>query len=263
MSPSEQTRPLSSSEAAPDAPLESLAPAFPRPPPAPPPGPEQLKRTLLAAAAPGAGSGDGNKAREARRMLAALRRSPAPGPARTLLELLDAHALDVVPDLRAAAVSTVIGCGYPYALELSVEDVSHWRRARPRSAARTWRRMGGLAATALSAGGFGFLRVGVPFVEGHAVSPGLLLLAVLNASLLVFGAMTLSESSRGSKAETLGGLLLLVSIMIQLVGCALHPGSPPLVAALLAVFSAVALRPGEGGAGSDPELDEGPGLGNP
>ena len=98
--------------------------------------PDALDRALASAQAPGADAG-------ARRVLlerlAQLDLGAPRATADRLEQLLAGGALAPIrgPDgtsARAVAVDRLLALGYPYALEVSPEDLSHWRAERPSEA---------------------------------------------------------------------------------------------------------------------------------
>jgi len=112
--------------------------------------PDALDRALVSAQAPGADPG-------ARRVLverlAQLDLGDPRATADRLEQLLSSGALAPIrgPDgrsARAVAVDRLLSLGYPYALEVTPEDLTHWRAERPSGAASDGR---GLAVLVMSA----------------------------------------------------------------------------------------------------------------
>lgn len=97
---------------------------------------DPLERALATARAPGA---DGGVRRVLVDRLATLDLGSPRATADRLQALLASGALERLrtadgTSARAAAVERLLGLGYPYALEVSPEDLAHWRQERPSGA---------------------------------------------------------------------------------------------------------------------------------
>jgi len=97
---------------------------------------DPLDRALASARAPGA---DGVARRAVLDRLATLDLGDPRATADRLQQLLASEALGSLrgtdgTSARAVAVERLLGLGYPYALEVSPEDLAHWRQERPSGA---------------------------------------------------------------------------------------------------------------------------------